>query len=197
MVKGEDSMKPRSGIFTCKTIVNSVNDRFAWLVLKWSLTRLLTSALKCTISFDSVLNYFSKFYAFHKKKKVTERRGRIHFEQMIPNDGGFRVHSFDYAVVLIAKQFLTFGLLEDDDNELRHSTLRLDEKSWLAPGTLKLVCSSIKKNERKRTETLWQDGRKEREIDKKIVSVFHWRLISWAHLTVFNGFLKPIAIWFG
>ena len=90
----------------------------------------MTSALKCTISFDSVLNYFSKFYAFHKKKKkVTERRGRIHFEQMIPNDGGFRVHSFDYAVVLIAKQFLTFGLLEDDDNELRHSTLRLDEKS--------------------------------------------------------------------
>jgi hypothetical protein len=89
----------------------------------------LTSALKFTISFDSILSYFSKFNAFHHKKKVTERRGRIHFEQMIPNDGGFRVHSFGYAVVLIAIQFLTFGLLEDDDNELRHSTLRLDEKS--------------------------------------------------------------------
>lgn len=28
-IKVEDYVRPRSGIFTCKTVVNSVNDRFA------------------------------------------------------------------------------------------------------------------------------------------------------------------------
>jgi hypothetical protein len=49
------------------------------------------------ILFHSILfHLFIFFFTFDGKKiEVTEvYRGRIHFEQIIPNDGGFRVPSF-------------------------------------------------------------------------------------------------------